>query len=76
MGKLRESAKKGFERYSRVDDALNLFLCSYNKYGSPLSNVDQIPLSDAVNRVLANDLHSPVNVPRFAQSAMNENVLF
>jgi molybdopterin molybdotransferase len=76
MGELRESAKKGFERYSRVDEALNLFLRSYNKYGSPLSNVDQIPLSDAVNRVLAHDLRSPVNVPRFDQSAMDGYAVF
>ncbi|MGG7380141.1 molybdopterin molybdotransferase MoeA, partial [Escherichia coli] len=32
--------------------------------------------SDAVNRVLAHDLRSPVNVPRFDQSAMDGYAVF
>jgi len=71
MRKLRESKKKGFEGYSRVEEALGLFLDSYKNYGSLFSVEEHLLLSDASNRVLAQDLRSSINIPRFNQSSMD-----
>lgn len=38
---------------------------------SPLTTKTTVPLSDAMGMVLAEDIHSPINVPPFANSAMD-----
>lgn len=37
----------------------------------PLQRHEQVPLSDALDRVTAEDLHAPVNLPAFARSTMD-----
>ena len=37
----------------------------------PVTTVETLPLPDAINRVVAEDICSPINVPPFANSAMN-----
>ncbi|MFD2180364.1 molybdopterin molybdotransferase MoeA [Veronia pacifica] len=38
---------------------------------TPLTATETVNISDAIDRVVANDIHSPLNIPPFANSAMD-----
>ena len=50
-----------------VSAALSLVL----EHTQPLTKTQEIPLDQALNRILAEDIFSPLNVPSFANSAMD-----
>lgn len=50
-----------------VDEARKRILASL----SPISGVEQLPVRQALNRVFAEDIHSPIDVPSHTNSAMD-----
>ncbi|MGD6853049.1 MAG: gephyrin-like molybdotransferase Glp [Candidatus Bathyarchaeia archaeon] len=62
---------KGFDNYTAVNNALEGFLSSYLKNGSFTPKKERVNLQDAVNRVLAEDFASPIDIPPFTRSAMD-----
>ena len=59
---------KGFEKLTGVDDALRLFL----KELKPAKlGVDRVPISEALERVVAENVVAPGDLPSFDRSAMD-----
>jgi len=59
---------KGFEKLTGVDDALRLFL----KELKPAKlGVDRVPISEALERVVAENVVAPSDLPSFDRSAMD-----
>ncbi|MGD8506180.1 MAG: molybdopterin molybdotransferase MoeA [Candidatus Bathyarchaeota archaeon] len=59
---------KGFEKLTGVDDALSLLI---NKLRPTRLGVDYVPTSEALNRVVAEDLVATNDMPSFDRSAMD-----
>ena len=59
---------KGFQKLTLVDQALQTWF-SVLKIGKP--TVNSVPLQEALDRVLAEDLIAPEDLPRFDKSAMD-----
>jgi molybdenum cofactor synthesis domain-containing protein len=59
---------KGFEKLANVDDALNSFL---RKLKPERLDSEQIPISDALGRVTAEDIQAKYNLPPFDRSAVD-----
>lgn len=50
-----------------VEEALQLV----GKYIDPITQTEKLPLDQALGRVLSENIHSPINMPPFRQSAMD-----
>jgi molybdopterin molybdotransferase len=61
------SLGSGFRALTIVEEALNIFLCSFE----PLSRTETVRLEDAGGRVLASGIRSPRDVPHYDRSAMD-----
>ncbi len=59
---------KGFQKLTLIDQALQIWFDTL-KIGKP--KVTQVPLNQALNRVLAEDLYAQESLPRFDKSAMD-----
>jgi molybdopterin molybdotransferase len=59
---------KGFEKLTNVDDALGIFL---NALKPKKLNAESIPIADSLERVAAEDIAAPVNLPKFDRSAVD-----
>jgi molybdopterin molybdotransferase len=59
---------KGFEKLTPVDEALSLFL---KELKPGRLGVDYVPLSEALERVTAENILAPSDLPPFARSAMD-----
>jgi len=59
---------KGFEKLTGVDDALRLFL---KELKPAMLGVDRVPISEALERVVAENVVSPSDLPSFDRSAMD-----
>ncbi|MFX0096724.1 MAG: gephyrin-like molybdotransferase Glp [Candidatus Hodarchaeota archaeon] len=64
---MKNITMKGFDETTDIKTALNIFL--------PLikftCEVEEINTNEGLYRILAEDIHSPVNIPRFNKSAMD-----
>jgi molybdopterin molybdotransferase len=61
------SLKSGFRSLTGVEDALGVFLGSFE----PLDRVEMVSLEEAGERVLASDIRAPRDVPHYDRSAMD-----
>lgn len=61
---------KGFEKYESVKKASTRFL-SFLKKSNMTLHVEVVPLKNALDRVLATDLKSSINIPPFTRAAMD-----
>ena len=68
MSQTRDVRMKGFTEYTRIDEALKQYFQTVNV--TTLSS-EEISLVEAVDRVLAEDVQSEVNVPPFDRSAVD-----
>jgi molybdopterin molybdotransferase len=59
---------KGFQKLTLIDQALQIWFDAL-KIGKP--KVMQVPLNQALNRILAEDLYAQESLPRFDKSAMD-----
>ncbi|WP_174589810.1 molybdopterin molybdotransferase MoeA [Methanocella conradii] len=59
--------KSGFRSLASVEDALDMFLRSFE----PLSRIEVVSLEEAGERVLAADIRAPRDVPHYDRSAMD-----
>jgi len=59
---------KGFKKLTRVDDALSLFLRELNP---TRLGVDYVSISEALERVVAENIVAPSDLPSFNRSAMD-----
>lgn len=59
---------KGFEKLTNVDDALSIFL---NALKPKKLDAESIPIADALERVAAEDMAAPMDLPRFDRSAVD-----
>lgn len=59
---------KGFEKLTGVNDALSMFL---KKLKPARLGVDHVPISEALERVTAEDVVAPSDLPPFDRSAMD-----
>ncbi|MEM3570978.1 MAG: molybdopterin molybdenumtransferase MoeA, partial [Candidatus Bathyarchaeia archaeon] len=59
---------KGFKETIKVEDALNRF---FNEFKDKKLDSELIDLKDALNRVLAEDIISKVDIPPFDRSAVD-----
>ena len=50
-----------------IDDALDRIKAAIN----PLNSTEKIPLNNALGRVLAESVHSPINIPHDRNAAMD-----
>ena len=66
MPDLRDVRMRGFHARAAVDDVLALL----HGLAAPLP-AERIPLADAADRILAADLHAPLDVPAFARAAVD-----
>jgi len=59
---------KGFEKLTNVDDALGIFL---NALKPKKLDAESISIADALERVAAEDIAAPMDLPRFDRSAVD-----
>lgn len=62
--------EKGFKKYLSAKKASDKFLSSIKKTNVVL-DVEVVPLKDSLDRVLASDFRSPLNIPPFRRAAMD-----
>lgn len=60
--------EKGFRSYTRVDEALGLFL---KKSGARVLEAETVEVARALHRVLAEDIFAEIDLPHFNRSAVD-----
>ncbi|MHA2169298.1 MAG: molybdopterin biosynthesis protein, partial [Candidatus Kariarchaeaceae archaeon] len=60
--------RKIFRNLVSVEEANSLF---YKHLSTHMLSTEEVPLLDALNRILADDIFSPIDVPPFDRAAMD-----
>jgi molybdopterin molybdotransferase len=64
----RSASGSGFKHLTPADEAFRILLSNLPKR-SP--EIETVPISMALNRIIAKDVYSPIDVPRFDRAAMD-----
>ena len=64
----RSASGSGFKHLTPADEAFRILLSSLPKR---LPEIETVPISMALHRILAKDVSSPIDVPRFDRAAMD-----